>query len=332
MLTTVRQATSQVGASRNRGYEDGELVFILNKMQDRYIDRQLEFGDDGTAVVRHPGKIRPLLVSDRSVRTYKGTDAVYAILPGDLLHITGKAAQFSCPAAFKDTPPATFHEIAVEQSKKSAAPFYKIEVLMAGTKKLEIPAQVQYNDTLIKSTMTDQVFHYLLEKGYEVYRQLGNKQPSQALPSAHADILVVRDPGNGLVQLQVDGTVQRSAAVTFNGIEAAGSTQMIPMDLVSHLLVHDYIKTPYFRPTYGKALATLNGRELKVFGPDNGIVVGVYLSYVRKPRPMDVILSRDCELSSDSCEEICDLAVEYITKGTTPELYQVTRADNEKRP
>lgn len=330
MLTEVRQGTSQVGAQRNRGYEDHELVFVLNKMQERFIDLQCELQDDGTAFVKHPQKIAPLIKGDVALPTYR-SDATYAVLPGDLRYITGKGAKFACPPAHKVVPPVPLSEVALVKSTKVAGPYYGAVVQMNGVTRLNVPALYPYNDELAKTETVRVLASFLRELGYTVYESTFGNRPNKVSAGVAADTLIIANPHGGVVTVSIDGVVQSSTDFNFNGIDSAGSYQMIPLDFVSHMMAHEYIKTPYFKPSVGKALGTVSGGELKVFGPDNGIVVGVSISYVRKPRPLSVILSRDCELPPSSCREICDLAIEYLTKGSHPEHYQVTRADNDKR-
>jgi hypothetical protein len=332
MITEVRQAMQQIGASRRRGFKDGEIVFALNKMQDRFIERLVRPKKDGTYDISSfdQQSIRPILVVDKPLRCYR-TDATYGMIPGDVHYLLGKTAHLSCTGAFTATT-AQFMEIAFTKSTKVSANYYAVKVTMNGVDVIDIPAKYTYNDEQALAEVVELVAGLLEAKGHEVYRdRFGNvpiNDDGSFLPSI---ILYVKNPvaGNPF-SVTVDGTVQELDIVNFAGIQASGSVKAIPIELYDHLIVHEVLQTPYYRPSVNKAVGVLDGNQLKVYGPDSSIVVSILVNYIRKPQQMNLILARDCELPSQTCHAICDLTVEFLRSKTDADQLGADISDNKR--
>lgn len=106
--------------------------------------------------------------------------------------------------------------------------------------------------------------------------------------------------------------------------------------------VKSLIKHPFAKSTKDSVLGEISGNSLYVYLPDNvqGIISGIYLDYIRKPKAMkfakdnngnhDSVNSIDCELGDNTHYLIVDVAVSYLSKVNDLSQNKINNLEREK--
>lgn len=328
MHIEVEQSTQQVAANRGRKWYPEEIDWVLNKMQERFVASCLRPRQDGSGGFEldqsKADQIRMLIRTQDLTPWLDGSYRYKCHLPGDYAHLLADQSDVKnlCGAAAPTPTDVTLYIARQLQhiTAKESAPFYE-------TMSLEMPgielilADLLEEETIYTGFPDKKDYNFLVP----VFLHYGNRQSD--LHWEYFDNLYYRnnyitvtttEPGATVLSVDEDpyatGSIQTRNVQkhVVSGIVMRTNNRLCASDIIPSLNQSVNFKSSYYSP-----ISELQGTNLLVHRHDSFIVTGVTITYIRKPRPISLHLSADCELAGEATHKaICDLATEYL-KGTT---------------
>jgi len=324
MHIEIEQSTQQVASNAERGWQPEEIDLILNKMQERFISSCLLPKKDGAGGFeisqQHADYIR-MLVTRKDLVPYLSADGYECFLPGDYRNLLadGSSTKSMCGAALPAAVNETLFITTQKQypTEKEAAPFYE-------TMSLQMPGLVLDLDTLANEVidnytgltevkdwtfLTPWLLHHGNRQRNLYWENFNNtRYPGQFITvdtTEPEDAIGITIDGDD----HMDGTTTTVVKQKHTGTGTTSvNNRLSPSDIIPALNQSHYQKTSFFSP-----ITELRGTNLVIYANDSFIVTGVSILYIRKPRPISLSLSSDCELAGEKTHHIiCDLATEYI--------------------
>jgi hypothetical protein len=96
----------------------------------------------------------------------------------------------------------------------------------------------------------------------------------------------------------------------------------VPIRIVEHEEKDRMLQNPFGKPTERSPIATVRGNFLMVPVSERFILKDVSLQYLRKPKPVSLSSSSNCELPDHTHSEIVDLVVNHILEVIESKRYQ----------
>lgn len=323
MHIEIQQSTQQIAANRSRKFLSQEIDWILNKMQDRYVQSCLRPRTDGSGGFQldqsGADKIRTLIKSETLPVYTIGIDKYKAMLPGDYLYLVDDWSNTvdlcGAPVPEKVTTSLTLHKVTQTLTPKASAPFYETFSLKStDTTLLDVSALgmfSQYSTYPVqdKFDVSDFINHIIVKgKGkvhWERYDSLDF--PNTYLIEMEAPFILLMDGNETTSSIEVVWLQKESTILPGTKV----SNRLTGSDVISSLQQSAHYKSSHYSP-----ISELQNQNLIIYRDSSFIVSTVGVSYVRKPRPISLSLGTDCELPVSAQQTICDLATEYI-KGRT---------------
>lgn len=338
------QSLQQVAANKTLKYLPPEVDWILNKMQDRFIQLRMKpkLDERGKPVggfevsQLDSDAIRTIIVSSYDLIPYIDQDGrrYRCFLPPDYSYLL---SDWSYTTLLCGTSPiitnSTMYITALRQqlSPKTTPPYYSNIQIQLGKSLVSIPNDLPYGNTYagyddIKEI--DFIRKYLFLQGKWYWERFD----SLYYPSYY--INATTDPQGTLPpSMNVDGSssfTTKTSTIALQAHEGTGKyydNRLSATDNISGLNSTEFYKSSYYSP-----ISELSNGVLYVYNDNSFTISSVGISYVRKPQPISLYLNTNCELPEEFHQNICDLAVEYV-KGTLGDVqgWQQKKADNDNR-
>ena len=331
MHIEINQSLQKVAANLTRKYLSPEIDWVLNKIQNRFIQESLRpvaLNDPSLAKYRFADQIRTdalknLTVTGRTIAAWElpgSQERVACFLPPDYMFLMSDVSNMYnlCGALQVSTPlTKSFTTLELSQSSAGSGPYYVTgNAITVGATTINIPASLPtfntytgYNKKEDVVFLKDFIIYKFRELGIDVYwERYGNfYRPNKFII-----------PNSVSTTLLWDSIAVTSSAVesfTINSLTLPTGVPAITYT-TDNRLTSNYdissIYTPYYGPSIKSPVSELSDHVLYVYHDNNTIVNSVNISYIRKPKPISLSLGLDCEISSSSHQTICDLAIEYI--------------------
>ncbi len=327
----INQQLQTVAANRTRKFLTQEIDWVLNKIQDRYIQQSVRpVVIDGRNTGRYTidqfsiDALRNIIVSGKVLTAYKDLTAQpqrsKSYLPADYMYLLADSSTlintclYTATAVLEST---KLTYLKLSQTNKPSSPFYVTSVLTVGTTVLSIPSGLDQPNEYAGYTKKDEVFSLrdwyltkLRQANIEVYWERYGDYYKQG----HFVFVGITPSPLTLVHDGVDVT----STSTVNFLRTAYSTTNVSSKdnrLVDSSVIPTLLNTPYYTSSLESPISELSKEVLYTYYGTNMIVKGTTISYVRKPQPISLTLGLNCELAPEFHQTICDLAVEYL-KGT----------------
>lgn len=328
MHIEIQQSTQQVAANRGRKWLPGEIDWILNKMQERFISSCLRPKDDGSGGFEldqvKADHIR-VLVTTRQLTAYIADGTRYkCFLPGDYRNLLGdwSYTKDMCGAALPAPVSDTLYVSSILQhaSELANGPYYE-------ELQLEMPGISLDLADIVDPTGSDYAgYPEVKDSSFLVPVLLwhGNRQADMRWEEFDGQLLrnryiTVRTSAPvGAIAMTLDGESYADGSTTTRVLtrHTATGTAVVNNRLCATDIIPSLNQSRYYRSSHYSPISELQGTNLLIHRNDSFLVAGVGISYIRKPRPISLSLDSDCELGGeDTHQAICDLATEYI-KGT----------------
>jgi len=336
------QSTQVVAANRTRKWYPEEKDWVLNKIQEQFIRSKLRPLKDregkltGGFELDQAGTddIRMLLSINVPLKAYIQDNERYkCYLPADYAYLVGDGSRTSllcgaAPAVSNETLYISF--LQQQRSALSSGPYYATESISMPNTTLTLPNDMPYGNTYTgyaDKNDIDFLVPWILWKGGWRWERFDNFYK----PSSY---IWVQSSNPSIPAIIVDGnaaTVESTSTMAMSYHTASGSklvnNRLSSSDTIRSLRQASFYKTAAYSP-----LSELEKDILWVYRDDNFIVSAVEISYIRKPRPIDISLNSNCELAEGTHRIICDLAAEYL-QGRAKDLQgrEVSEAQLTKR-
>ena len=344
MHIEVNQSLQKVAANRTREYFSDEIDWVLNKMQDRFIQLKMRPKKEGRGYTMEEvdlDSVRSLIVSQKSLPAYIDNTRRYkCYLPPDYAYLVSDASYVSelCKVTASEVV-SKFYITWLKQVKttKVNPKFYESIEISANATTLKIPLDLPYyNEYVGYNAKKDIAFivpwivNYFqsqgtLISGFETYGDLYKP----------AHYFFISPDAQPTASLKMDGNINTVLVQELKNLkqhETLKTEQRIDNRLESSENVDMLLSTSFYGPNKRSPVSELSKNILYVYRDDSYTVNRCEITYVRKPRILSLLLGSDCEIAPEFHQTICDMAVEYI-KGRLENTQgqQLTERDNELR-
>lgn len=336
MHIEISQASQNIAANTRRKLQDPEMDWLLNKVQERFIQSKVRARKDGNGgfEVDQMGadSIRPLLTRFVTVPSVGSNEEYHAQLPADYSYLISDDSKTlalcgtAAPQTVADSLPILV--LPFKFSTLQAAPFYASMSLTFGSVTILLSDitsfyQSSYSGTRSKDEkflLRDLFLWYIRNvQGTPVYWERYGM-----VYAPNSFLFVSLSSGNITVDgTTVQGTVQTLAREYYQDAGKWVPNRLSPTDRISTMLA-----TPYIGSDARSPISSIEAQRLTIYGNESFIVTGTSMDYIRKPRKMDLLLNSDCELPEEFHQAICDLTVEYFKAMTADPNWEVKLKDN----
>ena len=342
----INQQLQLVAANRTRKLLTQEIDWILNKIQDRFIQQSvrpviIDGRKTGAYTVDQLklDALRNIIISGKVLTAYKDLTAQpersKAYLPADYMYLLSDSSTLINTCKVTATPTAgntTLSLLQLTQSAAPSGPYYQSSTMVVNGTTLSIPSGLNQPNQYAGYASKDEVFALrdwyltkLRQAGIEVYwERYGDyyKQGYFIFVGAISPLTLTHD---GIAVTTISSTSFSRTSYT--------STEVVSKDnrLVDSSVVATLLNTPYYESSIESPISELSKHFLYTYYGTNMIVKGTTISYVRKPQPISLTLGLNCELAEEFHQTICDLAVEYIKGTLKDDGLQAKKQDIETR-
>jgi len=338
------QSLQQVAANKTLKYLPQEIDWILNKMQDRFIQLRMKPKLDergkpagGFEVSQlDSDAIRTIIVSSYDLIPYIDQDGrrYRCFLPPDYSYLLSDWSYTTllCGTSSQIIDYTMYiTALRQDQSTRAAAQFYQNLQVQLGTGLVSIPNDLPYGNKYngyedIRDI--DFIRKFISLQGKWYWERFDNLY----YPSYY--INATTNPQGALAPyVSVDGVTSSVVKTSSYGLKShAGTGKYFDNRLSATDNISGLNSTEFYKSSYYSLISELSNGVLYVYNDSSFTISSVGISYVRKPQPISLYLNTNCELPEEFHQNICDLAVEY-TKGTLGDIqgYQQKKADNDSR-
>jgi len=334
------QSLQQVAAHRTRKYQPEEKDWVLNKMQNRFIQSCIRPKKDGSGgfEIDQLGTdvLRNLIVTGSELVPYidPSKSRYKCFLPSDynylLTNWSYSTALCTGVEAKVEAVSLDVYTLRQTTSDKGTSPFYETIAVNLGEKTVTIPDDLPYGNTYTGYKRKEDIsfiIPWITSIGSYYWEQLDD-----VFKPKHYLIVV---PGGTTVnpELTVDGTTTSVSEKytwslqrhTNQGVYV--ENRLLPSNKIPTVNTTQFYKTSHYSP-----ISELKGNTLYVYYDSSFTVNKVGITYIRKALPISLSLGTDSELPESFHQQICDLAVEYL-KGRLENVpgQQLAENDNNTR-
>lgn len=344
MHIEVNQSLQKVAANTTRKFLNEEIDWVLNKMQDRFIQLSLipKLNSQGrptgafTVNQLRQDALRNITVTGKEIVTdITDNRKCKAILPADYSFLLADQSLIltNCGSDKQNTTNVNLLLIKLP-AHTGSGPYFTDLVITIGTTSLSIPTDLDlyHSYTSLKkkediSLLVPYILYRLRKAGVQAYwERYGStyEQNTIIVPNgttstlSYSGVLITGNTSTKSVSTKTSGIVS-------TGIKSANR-------LEESAKIFELLQTSFYKPTIQSPISELESNILSVHTDTSFIVTKVILNYIRKPKPISLILGSNCEIAEEFHQTICDLTVEYL-KGRTehPEGLSLISNDIENR-
>lgn len=347
MHIELNQSLQKVAANKTRKYLSEELDWVLNKIQNRFIQSKLKPKKGGAFTVEQIelDAIRPLL-TQKKLPAYidpNFTNRYEVYLPTDYAYLISDSSYVSDMCGMQSAPVELTKQLFITWLKqvyttKPSSPFYETVLLNIDiTNTISIPGGLPYTNTYTGFSRKEDISFltsWIVNQGNTFNSiQCGFERYGKRYKPQHY-VLVSQDH-QIQATLEYDGTpVTAVSTETLNVKQHQSLTNenITSNRLETSEIIPQILDVAFYKPSVRSPVSELIGNVLYIYRDDNFTVNSSLITYVRKPQPVSLALGSDCELAPEFHQTICDLAVEYIkNRLENAQGYQIVERDNEQR-
>jgi len=332
----VTQGLQRQGSYRKDKQLPQAIDLALNAAQNRLIKARIVQNTQASQKFeinqKHVSDIQRLLVLDVELPTELTTlRKSYGVLPYDFAYLLSDKSYIiqDCDtdyATATETKSERLITFVFDSNKTSAFYYTNLVVSKAGSNTITM-------STVGVSTTDEKV--YLVDKIIEAFKSLGVSCFWQSYKDtfiSEAFIIPTRD-----LTLQLGITVDAKTLVAVNidktiTVFKSAPTGILALNRDTKIDFLDSANISEFhRSTPDSPLSVLSDNKIIVIGTERFLANKILISYIRKPKSINLDLKQDSELGSGTHEEIGDLAIQIIKKQIEDESYVIDVRDNQGR-
>lgn len=331
MHTDVQSQVQRLSANRNRKLRPAEIDLYLNKAQLLMIDSAVTPLKDSSRFEVHRGKREVVanLLSGRITRPASWvTDKYITILPPDTWFLLddGSNVRQLCTGDTNTVSYTILNITAVSFPKTTAsADYYKdVEILYNNASLIKLSTEIAdrqitwagMDGTEEHFYIKDFLMNAMITRGIQVYWERFDNiyKPYHFLfvSDSIAVPVVVKLDGQ-----EYTGTTEQRTLELHSSSRAA---RLSPNTMIAPDRSMSAGATPYFDTSYISPLSELGPGTITTYCTNSFIVSSTVINYIRKPRPISIILGNDCSLSETVHQQLCNMTAELIlNRITAPE-------------
>lgn len=336
MHLEIRQASQNIAANVRRKLLPQEIDWLLNKIQERFIQSKVKPRKDGSGGFQvdqlDVDSIRTLLVTKEIEALTSGTDYT-AQLPADysyLISDDSKTLLLCGTTKTTTTISETSLVLPLFTTGKSSPNYYLTMSLAVGPNTVislaNLVAFYRANYTGLQSkdekyVLRDALLWYIrnvlsIEAYWERYK---------SIIAPYSFIF----PGANVGSISIDSGVTTGVTRTISNSKYVANGTWVPNRLTASNEISTMMVTPWVSSNAKSPISELSGDKLIIHGDSSFIVSGlVRIDYIKKPRKINLLLNQDCELPEEFHQSVCDLTVEYFKAMTADPNWEIKMKDN----
>jgi hypothetical protein len=323
MHIEVNQSLQKIAANKTRKFLNEEIDWVLNKMQQRFIQLCLKpkLNQQGKPVGAftvdqlRQDALRNLIGSKEIACDITNPRKSIAILPADYSYLLDDRSKILTNCG-TDTKTTTVNPIRVINlvPHPGVSPYFTTFSITINGKTVSIPADLDsYNKYSSYLNAEDinrfigLVLYKLREQGVEAYwERYDDIYKQNSILVSGGTGIVLNYSGSTITGnvTTVNKTITTSL-ITSSGIYAHNR-------LEESTGIFELLTTAFYKPSIQSPISELQSNRLIVHTDTNFTVTKVEISYIRKAKPISIILGSNCEIAEEFHQTICDLTVEYL--------------------
>ena len=323
MHIDVEAQTQMLSAHRMRKLQPQEIDWFLNSTQTTMLSSCVVPVQNSPRFEIDRGKremVEQLIAGRTQVAAGWFTDRYISILPPDchFLLDDGSSVVPLCKGDIKTISHTILSITSVQFPKTTATQdFYKsVEVVYNNQPLINLTSEM--SSRMVQWTGLDSVEEHfyikdllidmMWQKGIQVYWE---RFSDIYLPY---NFLFVTASAAVPVVIKLDGQDYSSSTQqrTLENHQSSKTSMFSPNTMVSPDRSMPMSATPYFRSSYISPISELQQGTIATYSDSSFIVCGTTVNYIRKPRPISLILGTDCSLSATVHQELCNRTAELI--------------------
>ena len=324
MHIEINQSTQKVAANATRKFLYQEIDWVLNKVFNRF--SQLSLKPKLNAQGKPTGAytvdqlrldaIRNLIVTNREVVSDLTTPKRSKhVLPSNYMYLLSDQSQLltDCGTSAAIDTALTLQFIELPEATGVGPYFSSFSITVNGVT-VSIPADLeQYHNYTATTNKADISFIV----GFILYklRAQGVEAYWEKYDTTYRQNCIIVPNGTGI-------------SLSYNGVPISGNVTSTVRDVPAQSITTEGLfranrleesanipelqQTAFYQSSMQSPISELENNVLWVYNGKNFTVTKVILSYIRKPKPISIILGSDCEIAEEFHQTICDLATEYL--------------------
>ena len=306
---TIRSMLGHIASARDRSWESGEIDSAYNRVAGQFVATRAAFYAKGE--IQSIEDIQSLIVSDWQARSNQVSNTVYSMKlaanHAALLNIN-VFGKYDCNGAIPQGTLTTPLEYSVKlsDSAKVAAPFYET---------------VSLNITDPQASLTSA--RTLKYDNLDIYEQLKWLANQQSVYHRSGYLVLEGTP----FHIAVDGENLPRTTTTLQKKYMPIEGTLLSSTLISPVQLSDRLGTPYYGEHRNHViLAPAGSHELKAYTAPGCIVSYCAITYIRKPKPISLILGSETDLTDNGKvhELLCKMTVTELMGDAADDRYMIS--------
>jgi len=336
MHLEIRQASQNISANVRRKLLPQEIDWLLNKIQERFIQSKVKPRKDGSGGFEvdqlDVDSIRTLLKTKEIAAEIVG-QTYEAQLPADYSYlISDDSKTLLLCGSTKSAVNATETSLVLPlfTSGKTSANYYLTVVLAIGPSLIISLSDVTTFYASSYTGLQSKDEKYVLRDALLWYiRNILNMEvyweKYKTITAPYSFIF----PGYSVGSISVDSGTQAGTTRTITISKYSADGTWVPNRLTASNQISTMSVTPWVQSGNKSPISELFNNKLLIHGDSSFIVSGlVRIDYIKKPRKINLLLNQDCELPEEFHQSICDLTVEYFKAMTADPNWEMKLKDN----
>ena len=333
MHIEIRQGTQNIAANTRRKLQDEEIDWLLNKIEQRFIQSKIKPKKDGSGGFEidqlDTDAIRPLLATKEILATVDNGD-YKAHLPGNYSYLISDDSYVNKLCGTTVQASISVENILIlpfPYSSRTTPKYYSTIAMLVGNVDINLTAlcleqgitYTGFNSKEEKYVLISYIQWRLSQMGVDAYWEFykGYYKPNSFLFPNYTEGSLV-----------VDSTTVTGTMITINNISKLAdgrwrANRLTPGNKISTMMDTGFVTSGPESP-----ISYLSGNYLTIKGNTSFTVSRVRIDYVRKSRRMCLSLGESCELPEEFHQSICDLVVEYYKAMVEDPAWEIKMKDN----
>ena len=323
MHIEINQSTQKVAANTTRKFLYPEIDWVLNKMFNRFIQLSLKpkLNAQGkptgafTVDQLRVDALRNLIVTNKElISDLTISKRSKHILPSNYMYLLSDQSHLltGCGTSIATDVPITLQFIRLPEATGPGPYFSSFSITVNGTT-ISIPGSLeQYHKYTATTNKADISFII----GFILYklRAAGVEAYWEKYDTIYKQNCIIVPDGTGITLSYNGTTVTSNTSTVVDTMKKVITTEGLfrANRLEESANIPELLQTAFYQSSMQSPISELENNVLWVYNGKNFTVTKAIVSYIRKPKPISIILGSDCEIAEEFHQTICDMSTEYL--------------------
>jgi hypothetical protein len=323
MHIEINQSTQKVAANTTRKFLSQEIDWVLNKMFNRFI--QLSLKPKLNAQGKPTGAftidqlrvdaLRNLVVTNKEISSdLTISSRSKNILPSNYMYLLADQSRLLTDCGTSTTASSIVNLKVINMPEATGlGPYFTSFSITANGKTVSIPGDLEHYNKYQATTNKADISFFI---GFILYklRALGVEAYWEHYDTIYKQNCIIIPDGTGIAVLYNGSAVTNISIVSKTVATTTITTEGLyrANRLEESANIPELQQTAFYQSNMQSPISELENNVLWVYNGKNFTVTKAIISYIRKPKPISIILGSDCEIAEEFHQTICDMATEYL--------------------